>query len=88
MLNNPKIIERIKEDLRNTTKEQIMKAIEIVEKKYNEYVVEEQCIEINNNEVYTMENEYYIFPIHKSRTSRFLNIFHKKERNDKELEAA
>lgn len=85
MTNNPKIIEKIKKQIKSTTKEQLQRAIKLVDEEY-----ENMKIELKNNSMYCIEEKYKIFNIHKKKTSSIFNIFKKskiKERN-KELEAA
>lgn len=36
MINNPKLIEKIKKQIKNTTKEQLQKAIELIKKESEE----------------------------------------------------
>lgn len=88
MINNPKIIEEIKQKLKNTTKEQLKKAIELVDnefKEYNEYI---QSVNIENNNVCIVGEEYKIFSVHKRRTRRKLfNFFSKDNIEEKSLES-
>lgn len=91
MINNPKIIEEIKQKLKKTTKEQLKKAIELVDNEYEEYNEYIQSVDIQNNNVYIAGEEYKIFSVHKRKTRRKLfNIFSKNDikKENLELEAA
>jgi len=77
MTNNPKIIERIKKQIKNTTKEQLQKAIRLTDEEYNEYNGKNKEIQLENNNICCIEEKYTIFNVHKKKTSHVLNIFRK-----------
>lgn len=87
MINNPKIIEEIKKQLENTTKQQLQEAIILANE---EYIEQNSKIKIEKNDAYYMEEKYTIFKVHKKRTRHILNIFKKDKMKEivKELEAA
>ena len=51
MINNPEIINRIKEQLRNTTKEQLQRAINLTDLQYN------QEMNLEDNNIYTIKEK-------------------------------
>ena len=78
MINNPKLIKKIKERIRNTSKEQLDRAFREVDKEF--YGI----YKYNNGEneiIYFDYNDYNVFYLHKTRTNRQRN-------NMEELEAA
>lgn len=84
MINNPEIINRIKEQLRNTTKEQLQRAINLTDLQYN------QEMNLEDNNIYTIKEEYMAFGVHRKRGNSLLNIFSKNRKREEktELEAA
>lgn len=83
MINNPKLIEKIKKQIKNTTKEQLQEAIKLADEEYNE---QNNNIKIEETSTYYVEERYTVFNVHRNKTSRILNIFRKNK--EKELEEA
>lgn len=83
MINNPKLIEKIKQQLRNTTREQLEKAIKLVDEEYNTKI---KLSEVEYKNIYSTNNEYSTFSVHKNRTNSLFNVFlknkYKEEKNE------
>jgi len=73
MVNNYILIEKIKQQLKNTNKEQLEQALKLAEEEYN------PIIELEYKNIYTVNDEYLVFPVHTKKTSGIEKI---------ELEAA
>lgn len=86
MINNPKLIQKIKEELKNTTKEQLEQAMELVDEEIYQNSRMEQTIEFEDNNLYCIEEKYTLFiVVHKKKTRR---LFNKDKEYKKVLEAA
>lgn len=86
MINNPKLIQKIKEELKNTTKKQLEQAMELVDEEFYENSGMEQIIEFEDDDLYCIEEKYTLFiVVHKKRTRRWFN---KDKEYKKVLEAA
>lgn len=87
MINNPKLIERIKSKIRNTTKEQLDQAIKEVDEEF--YTTYEYNTIVNDEyqEVYYVFFEYNDFYLHTTRTTSLSDRTSKNSRRT-ELEAA
>lgn len=88
MINNPKLIEKIKEQIMNTTKEQLEEAILKTEEEFIEVIEYSQVIEEQKDEVYLIGEKYDYFYLHNNSTSSFLAklLINRKKRKEKELE--
>lgn len=90
MINNPKLIEKIKSKIRNTTKEQLDKAIKEVDKEYYTTYEYNAIIDDEYPEVDFIFNEYNDFYLHNNKATSLLGRILKNRKNSKktELEAA
>lgn len=68
MINNPNLIEEIKKQLRNTTREQLDQAMKLVDEEYD------LKIEFEYEQVYSISNDYSVFSVHKKKPSNILSI--------------
>lgn len=71
MINNPKLIEKIKCKIRNTTKEQLEQAIKQADKEFRDiYEYRSDIIIDEHDEMYTLFDEYNDFYLHITNNNK------------------
>ena len=71
MINNPKLIEKIKYKIRNTTKEQLEQAIKQADKEFIDiYEYRSDIIIDEHDEMYTLFDEYNDFYLHITNNNK------------------
>lgn len=71
MINNPKLIEKIKYKIRNTTKEQLEQAIKQADKEFRDiYEYRSDIIIDEHDEMYTLFDEYNDFYLHITNNNK------------------